>query len=68
LCLRIVDIKKNGGKIRDIFKRKVDYTVENFSIDECVGDFEDEDVRIERERVASMCESDDALMIVKVWK
>lgn len=68
LCLRIVDIKKNGGKIKDVFKRKVE-NVENFSIDECLGEFEDEDVRMEREKVANMCSSDEneeVLMVVKV--
>jgi ATP-binding cassette, subfamily A (ABC1), member 5 len=54
LCLRIVDIKKNGGKIKDLFSRKVE-SVETLSAEECVGEFEDEDVRIERDRVLDMC-------------
>ena len=68
VCLRIVDIKKNGGKIKDVFRRKVE-NEENVSIDECAGEFEDEDVKMERERVSNLCtsnENEDVLMIVKV--
>lgn len=53
LCLRVVDIKKNGGKIKDLFSRKIE-EVENLSTEECVGEFEDEDVKIERSRVLNM--------------
>lgn len=54
LCLRIVDIKKNGGKIRDLFKKKKE-SDENLTTEECVGEFEDEDVRTEREKVLNIC-------------
>lgn len=70
-CLRIVDIKKNGGKIKDLWKRKPE-AEENLSIDECVGEFEDDDVRTEREKVLNMCsnnnaeESSQSVVIVKV--
>jgi ATP-binding cassette, subfamily A (ABC1), member 5 len=54
VCLRIVDIKKNGGKMKDFIKRKI-VAEESISAEDCVGEFEDDDVRIERERVLKMC-------------
>lgn len=72
LCLRIVDIKKNGGKLNDFLKRKIT-NEENLPAEEFVGEFEDEDVRIERERVLNLCSSNNAddtsiqpVVIVKV--
>lgn len=53
VCLGIVDIKKNGGKIRDIWRRKT--VVEDvLPTEESVCEFEDDDVRREREKVLSM--------------
>lgn len=56
LCLRIVDIKKNGGKINDMWGKKVE-SEDPISTEECDGEFEDEDVRKERERVLNICSS-----------
>lgn len=53
VCLRIVDIKKNGGKITEIWKRKLE-SEEVLPAEECVGEFEDEDVKVEREKVLNM--------------
>lgn len=67
VCLRIVDIKKNGGKIRNLFKRNMKKE-EILSIDECVGEFEDDDVRTEREKVQNMSAEDvtQPVVVVKV--
>lgn len=72
LCLRIVDIKKNGGKLNDLLKGKM-ASEEILPVEEFVGEFEDEDVRIERERVLNFCSSNSAedtsiqpVVIVKV--
>ena len=69
VCLRIVDIKKNGGKIRDIWKRKLEEE-EVLPAEECVGEFEDEDVKVEREKVLSMSSTSNIdlqpVVIVKV--
>lgn len=71
LCLRIVDIKKNGGKLNDLLKRKI-ASEESLSAEEFVGEFEDEDVRMERERVLNFCSSNNEdstiqpVVIVKV--
>lgn len=53
VCLRIVDIKKNGGKIRDIWRSKL-VDEEILPAEDCVGEFEDDDVKVEREKVLSM--------------
>lgn len=66
VCLRIVDIKKNGGKVGNVFKTKL-VKEESLSIEECVGEFEDDDVRAEREKVQTM-RSDDVLQPVVVVK
>lgn len=58
LCLRIVEIKKNGGNIKDLWTRKVEND-ENLTLGEYVGEFEDDDVRIEREKVRKICSSND---------
>ncbi|KAL7012162.1 hypothetical protein ACKWTF_014662 [Chironomus riparius] len=59
VCLMIADIKKNGGKIRDLIKRKKNELEE--PVEEYTGDYEDSDVKMEREKVAkmSMCEQSD---------
>lgn len=70
LCLRIVDIKKNGGKINDMWRRKVECE-ETVPAEECVGEFEDDDVKMERERVLNMCSgnsAEDALQPVVIVK
>lgn len=73
VCLRIVDIKKNGGKIRNIWKTK-SLVEEVLQPEECVGDFEDEDVRKEREKVSNMSSTDNLndaqqpVVVVKVSK
>lgn len=66
-CLRVVDVKKNGGKIKDLFGKKFD-SDDILWGDECVGEFEDEDVRIERDRVNLIAEDINAAVpvIVKV--
>lgn len=51
LCLRFVDIKKNGGEITWRKKRIVE---EILSAEECIGEFEDDDVKREREKVLNM--------------
>jgi hypothetical protein len=66
----IADIKKNGGKVRDLIKRKkceLEETTEEYT-----GDYEDNDVKMEREKVAKMNMSDQSdeagqpIVIVKV--
>jgi ATP-binding cassette subfamily A (ABC1) protein 5 len=70
VCLMIADIKKNGGKVRNLIKRKKNELEE--PVEEYTGDYEDNDVKMEREKVSkmSMCEqSDEAgqpIVIVKV--
>ena len=51
LFLKIVDVKKNGGKTRDIFPKKEKIVVTSPPVDEIVGEHEDEDVKNEREKV-----------------
>lgn len=71
VCLRIADIKKNGGKVRDMLRRRKKKELEE-PIEEYVGDYEDDDVKLEREKVARITvseQSDDAgqpIVIVKV--
>lgn len=70
VCLRVVDIKKNGGKVTDIWKRKV-IQEEVLPSEETDGEFEDEDVRKEREKVLSLSSTtnmDDATQPVVVVK
>jgi ATP-binding cassette subfamily A (ABC1) protein 5 len=52
VCLRVVDVKKNGGRVRDILGRKVKVLEE--PVEEFVGDYEDDDVKKEREKVKRM--------------
>lgn len=71
LFLKIADVKKNGGKTRDIFPKKAKTVVTSPPVDECVGEFEDEDVRNEREKVNRLCSSTSLLnsptvVVVKV--
>lgn len=56
LCLRIVDLKKNGGRLSDIWKKTVMDT-EVTAPEDFLGGFEDDDVRKEREKVLSMSPS-----------
>lgn len=69
LCLRIVDIKKNGGKVNDIWRRKVE-SEEIVPAEEYIGEFEDDDVKVEREKVLNMSSTSNMdlqpVVIVKV--
>lgn len=72
VCLKIVDIKKNGGKIKDLIRKKVE-SEDTLTIEECVGEFEDEDVRMEREKVHKLGMVEDEttqppVVVVKVCK
>lgn len=57
LFLKVVDVKKNGGRTRDIFPKKAKVVVTSPPVDDIVGEFEDEDVRNEREKVNRICSS-----------
>ncbi|XP_058458945.1 cholesterol transporter ABCA5-like [Malaya genurostris] len=49
-CLRISDIMKSGGRMRDLFQRTL--SEEDIVTEEqCIGEYEDEDVRNERSRI-----------------
>lgn len=53
VCLRVVDIKKNGGRITDMWNRKLE-SDEALPAEEFEGEFEDDDVKVEREKVLNM--------------
>ncbi|XP_037043268.1 ATP-binding cassette sub-family A member 9-like [Bradysia coprophila] len=57
LCLRIVDISKTGGKVRDAFRSKKKLECDdNSSVDDVIpGEYEDNDVRNERARINRLC-------------
>lgn len=56
--LQIADIKKSGGRVRDVIRKKLkmEKIVEVEVDDSYIGgsEYEDEDVKIEREKVAKM--------------
>ncbi len=71
--LEIADIKKSGGRVRDAIKEKFLKNKKKEleeSIDETFiggSELEDEDVKIEREKVAKISESDgQPIVVVKV--
>lgn len=57
LCLRIVDLKKNGGRLSEIWRTTVVDT-QNPAPEDFLSGFEDEDVRKEREKVLNMSPAD----------
>jgi hypothetical protein len=56
--LQIADIKKSGGRVRDVIRKKfkMEKVVEVETDDSYItgSEYEDEDVKIEREKVARM--------------
>ncbi|EAT44278.1 AAEL004331-PA [Aedes aegypti] len=52
-CLRISDVMKSGGRLRDLFHHKASEE-DVMTEDQCIGEHEDEDVRNERSKVFRM--------------
>ncbi|XP_029731356.2 cholesterol transporter ABCA5-like [Aedes albopictus] len=49
-CLRVSDVMKSGGRLRDLFHHKASEE-DVMAEDQCIGEHEDEDVRNERSKV-----------------
>ncbi|KXJ73909.1 hypothetical protein RP20_CCG014205 [Aedes albopictus] len=49
-CLRVSDVMKSGGRLRDLFHHKTSEE-DVMAEDQCIGEHEDEDVRNERSKV-----------------
>ncbi|XP_053669271.1 cholesterol transporter ABCA5-like [Anopheles marshallii] len=49
-CLRVSDVMKSGGRMRDLFHRSASEE-DVMTEEQCTGEYEDEDVRNERSRV-----------------
>ncbi|XP_049544231.1 cholesterol transporter ABCA5-like isoform X2 [Anopheles darlingi] len=49
-CLRVSDVMKSGGRMRDLFHRSANEE-DVMTEEQCTGEYEDEDVRNERSRV-----------------
>lgn len=54
VCLRLAEIKKSGGRTSELFGRSLKVETHPSS-DECYGEFEDDDVRNERNKVNRIC-------------
>lgn len=55
LCLRIAEIQKSGGRTSEVFRFRKSKVETNFNAEECYGEFEDDDVRMERTKVDRIC-------------
>lgn len=63
--LRIVDVKKSGGRIMDLMPKR--NTIDDHqTTEDCEGEFEDDDVRTEREKVTRLSSLDEGDMVPPV--
>ncbi|XP_055532678.1 cholesterol transporter ABCA5-like [Wyeomyia smithii] len=56
-CLRVSDLVKSGGRVRDMFHRTTNEE-DIVSEEQCIGEYEDEDVRNERAKIFRLSNQD----------